>query len=170
MVVLLAAEHRDDVVSTSLYYEVNVEGARNVVQVMREHDIRRLIFTSTVAVYGLNRESPKETDEVNPFGDYGQSKWEAEEVLRGWWQDAPDERELVIVRPCVVFGEKNRGNVYNLLKQIHSGHFLMIGSWAELQVHGLRWKCGGVPQAPARSSKSRVSALQLCRQTRFQHE
>ena len=62
MVVLLAAEHRDDVVPTSLYYEVNVEGARNVVQVMREHDIRRLIFTSTVAVYGLNRESPQETD------------------------------------------------------------------------------------------------------------
>ena len=127
VVVLLAAEHRDDVVPTSLYYEVNVEGARNVVQVMREHDIRRLIFTSTVAVYGLNRESPKETDEVNPFGDYGQSKWQAEEVLRGWWQEAPDERELVILRPCVVFGEKNRGNVYNLLKQIHSGRFLMIG-------------------------------------------
>ena len=58
---LLAAEHRDDVAPASLYYEVNVE-ARNVVQVMREHDTRRLIFTSTVAVYGLNRESPKETD------------------------------------------------------------------------------------------------------------
>ena len=50
VVVLLAAEHRDDVEPVSLYYEVNVEGARNVVQVMREHDIRRLIFTSTVAV------------------------------------------------------------------------------------------------------------------------
>ena len=128
VVVLLAAEHRDDVVPTSLYYEVNVEGAKNIVKVMEEHDVRRLLFTSTVAVYGLNRESPKEDDRVAPFGDYGQSKWEAEEVLRGWWQDAPDERELVIVRPCVVFGEKNRGNVYNLLKQIHSGRFLMIGS------------------------------------------
>ena len=44
----------------------------------------------------------------------------------GWWQEAPDERELVIVRPCGLWG-KNRGNVYNLLKQIHSGNFLMIG-------------------------------------------
>ena len=127
-VVLLAAEHRDDVSPISLYYEVNVDGARNVAEAMRGHDIRRLIFTSTVAVYGLNRSRPQEADAVNPFGHYGQSKWEAEEVLRAWWQEAPEERELVIVRPCVVFGEGNRGNVYNLLQQIASGRFLMIGS------------------------------------------
>ena len=127
-VILLAAEHRDDVSPISLYYEVNVDGARNVVEAMRKHDVRRLIFTSTVAVYGLNRSRPQESDAVNPFGDYGQSKWQAEEVLRAWWQEAPAERELVIVRPCVVFGENNRGNVYNLLRQIASGRFLMIGS------------------------------------------
>ena len=37
-------------------------------------------------------------------------------------------RSLIIVRPTVVFGEGNRGNVYNLLNQIHSGAFLMIGN------------------------------------------
>src|SRR5450830_628939 len=37
-----------------------------------------------------------------------------------------DERTLVIIRPTVVFGEQNRGNVYNLLRQIASGHFMMI--------------------------------------------
>ena len=128
VVVLLAAEHRDDVSPISLYDEVNVNGARNVVEALRKHGVQRLIFTSTVAVYGLNRNRPHETDGVNPFGHYGQSKWQAEEVLRAWWQEAPDERELVIVRPCVVFGKSNRGNVYNLLQQIASGRFLMIGS------------------------------------------
>ena len=128
VVVLLAAEHRDDVSPISLYDEVNVNGARNVVEALRKHGVQRLIFTSTVAVYGLNRNRPHETDAVNPFGHYGQSKWQAEEVLRAWWQEAPDERELVIVRPCVVFGKSNRGNVYNLLQQIASGRFLMIGS------------------------------------------
>ena len=34
---------------------------------------------------------------------------------------------MTIIRPTVIFGEKNRGNVYNLLKQIASGKFLMIG-------------------------------------------
>ena len=127
-VVLLATENRDDVSPTSLYYEVNVDRARNVVEAMRKHEVRRLIFTSTVSVYGLNRSQPQESDTVNPFGHYGQSEWQAEEVLRAWWQEAPEERELVIVRPCVVFGENNRGNVFNLLRQIASGRFLMIGS------------------------------------------
>lgn len=81
-VVLLAAENRDDVSPTSLYYEVNVDGSRNVVEAMRKHEVRRLIFTSTVSVYGLNRSQPQESDTVNPFGHYGQSKWQAEEVLQ----------------------------------------------------------------------------------------
>lgn len=34
----------------------------------------------------------------------------------------------MIIRPTVVFGEQNRGNVYNLLRQIASGRFVMVGS------------------------------------------
>lgn len=41
-----------------------------------------------------------------------------EEVLREWFNKAPQENSLTIIRPTVIFGERNRGNVYNLLKQI----------------------------------------------------
>ena len=44
-----------------------------------------------------------------------------------WYNRTPDA-DVTILRPTVVFGEANRGNVYNLLKQISSGKFLMIGS------------------------------------------
>ena len=44
-VILLAAEHRDDVFPTSLYYDVNVEGTRNVLKAMDVHKIKNLIFT-----------------------------------------------------------------------------------------------------------------------------
>lgn len=37
------------------------------------------------------------------------------------------DQSLVIVRPTVVFGEGNRGNVYNLLRQISTGKFTMVG-------------------------------------------
>lgn len=126
-VVLLAAEHRDDVAPTSLYYDVNVAGTRNVLEVMTQKGIKNVIFTSSVAVYGLNKQDPSEDHPADPFNHYGKSKWEAEEVLREWYNQAPESRTLVIIRPTVVFGPGNRGNVYNLLKQIASGKFMMIG-------------------------------------------
>lgn len=126
-VVLLAAEHRDDVSPTSLYYDVNVQGTRNVLNAMDKNNVKNIIFTSSVAVYGLNKVNPDEKHPHDPFNHYGKSKWQAEEVLRDWFNKAPEERSLTIVRPTVIFGERNRGNVYNLLKQIAGGRFAMVG-------------------------------------------
>ena len=122
----LAAEHRDDVTPRSLYHEVNVQGARNICEVAREQDVTSIIFTSTVAVYGFAPVGTDESGQINPFNDYGRTKLEAEKVFRAW-ADADPARSLVIVRPSVVFGEGNRGNVYNLARQVASGRFLMVG-------------------------------------------
>lgn len=125
VVVNLAAVHRDDVRDKSEYQQTNVDGAENVANVCTEKGIRKIVFTSTVAVYGF---APPGTDEdgvINPFNEYGRTKFEAEEKLRSW-QDASDN-SLLIVRPTVIFGEGNRGNVYHLLNQIASGKFLMVG-------------------------------------------
>jgi nucleoside-diphosphate-sugar epimerase len=48
-------------------------------------------------------------------------------VYKAWQEKDPENRKLVIVRLTVVFGEQNRGNVYNLFRQIASGKFMMIG-------------------------------------------
>ncbi len=127
-VVLLAAEHRDDVSPTSLYYDVNVEGTKNVLEAMDKNGVKNIIFTSSVAVYGLNKKNPTEEHPVDPFNHYGKSKWQAEELLREWFNKEPENRSLTIIRPTVIFGERNRGNVFNLLKQIASGKFLMVGA------------------------------------------
>ena len=126
LVILLAAEHRDDVSPVSLYYDVNVKGAENTLIAMEQNRISRLIFTSSVAVYGLNKSHPNEDTPVDPFNDYGKSKWEAECVFQNWSNTHPDWN-IQIIRPTVLFGEENRGNVYNLLRQIASGKFMMIG-------------------------------------------
>ena len=123
----LAAEHRDDVRPKSLYDEVNVEGARNICVVAREKNIKKIIFTSSVAVYGFAPLGTDESGVINPFNDYGRTKYEAELIFIEWQKEDPSNRTLVIVRPTVAFGEQNRGNVYNLLKQIASGRFVMIG-------------------------------------------
>jgi nucleoside-diphosphate-sugar epimerase len=126
-VVLLAAEHRDDVDPVSLYYEVNVEGTINVLEAMDKAGIKNIIFTSSVAIYGLNKSNPDENHPEDPFNHYGKSKWKAELAIQKWYKNNPDNKSVTILRPTVIFGERNRGNVYNLLKQISSGRFMMIG-------------------------------------------
>ena len=127
-VLLLAAEHRDDVQPRSLYYDVNVTGTKHVLDEMSRCGLTKIIFTSSVAVYGLNKKNPNESSQVDPFNDYGKSKYEAEKILREWQSQKPKERSVTIIRPTVIFGEKNRGNVYNLIKQISIGNFIMIGN------------------------------------------
>jgi len=113
-----------------------------------------LIFTSTVAVYGLNPNvakvgglqsqgakgesvvnllrtpgnagTPDEDSPVKPFNDYGKSKFKAETIFSKW-ADSDHTHCLITVRPTVIFGEKNRGNVYNLLNQLASGKFIKVG-------------------------------------------
>ena len=126
VVVLLAAQHRDDVSPVSLYYDTNVGGMERTLAAMEKNGVKRIVFFSSVAVYGLNKKNPNEEHPADPFNHYGKSKWQAEEVLQRWYESHPDWN-INIIRPTVIFGERNRGNVYNLLKQIASGKFLMVG-------------------------------------------
>ena len=127
-VVNLAAVHRDDIADLEEYYSTNVDGARVLCEVCEEKGIKKIVFTSSVAVYGFGAPGTGEDGAINPFNEYGRTKALAEEVYKEWREKDPENRSLIIVRPTVVFGEGNRGNVYNLLNQINSGAFAMIGN------------------------------------------
>lgn len=122
----LAAEHRDDVRPISRYHETNVEGAHQVCQAAIEAGIQKLIFTSSVAVYGFQPFPVDESGPFEPFNPYGETKLLAEGIYKAWAEEDLS-RSLIIIRPTVVFGEGNRGNVYNLLRQIATGRFMMVG-------------------------------------------
>jgi nucleoside-diphosphate-sugar epimerase len=128
VVVNLAAVHRDDVTDPDEYYSTNVEGARLLCEACEAKGINKIVFTSSVAVYGFAPPGTGEEGVVDPFNEYGRTKALAEDVYREWREKDPENRSLIIVRPTVVFGEGNRGNVYNLLNQINSGAFAMIGN------------------------------------------
>ncbi|WP_174888350.1 NAD-dependent epimerase/dehydratase family protein [Candidatus Williamhamiltonella defendens] len=126
MIINLSAEHQDNVEPKSLYYDVNVQGAKNLCDAAERLNIQHMVFTSSVAVYGFVENETGEDGAYHPFNDYGKSKLAAEQVYDEWV--AKDlNRTLVTVRPTVVFGENNRGNVYNLFKQIALGRFVMVG-------------------------------------------
>lgn len=124
-VINLAAEHKDNISPKSRYYSTNVDGQKNLCEAMDATGCKHLIFTSSVAVYGFVTEDTGENGKIKPFHEYGDSKYKAELAAEAWLNE---DKHLAVIRPTVVFGEGNRGNVYNLLKQIATGRFLMIGS------------------------------------------
>jgi len=127
VIINLAAEHRDDVTPRSLYDEVNVQGAKNVCAAARANNVNKIVFTSSVAVYGFAQPETDEGGKIAPFNDYGRTKWEAEKIYRAWQDEDKKNRMLVIIRPTVIFGERNRGNVYNLFRQVAKNRFVMVG-------------------------------------------
>lgn len=126
VVVLLAAVHRDNVSDKQEYYQTNVKGAENVLKACVKKNVSQIIFTSSVAVYGFASPGIDEQGEINPFNDYGKSKFFAENVISDFVNTG--DRSVVIVRPTVIFGEGNRGNVHNLFQQIALRRFVMIGN------------------------------------------
>ncbi len=126
-IVNLAAAHRDDVRPLSLYTTTNVEGAEHVCKIASELNIHHIVFTSSVAVYGFPKWEYDEEAPKHPFNEYGRTKLLAEAVYEKWQKESPDNK-LHVVRPTVIFGEGNRGNVYNLFNQLASGRFLMVGN------------------------------------------
>ena len=128
IIINLAAVHRDDVKPISKYDEVNIDGAKNICKVARKKDINTIIFTSSVAVYGFAKPNTDENGDINYFNDYGRTKYFAEKEYIKWFNESPELRNLIIIRPTVIFGKGNRGNVFNLLNQIASRRFIMFGN------------------------------------------
>lgn len=126
-IVNLAASHRDDVRPLSLYTRNNVEGAEHVCKIATEIGIRHIVFTSSVAVYGFPEYAYAEDAPQHPFNEYGRTKGLAEKVYEKW-QQSNSKNTLHVIRPTVIFGEGNRGNIYNLLHQLATRRFIMIGN------------------------------------------
>jgi GlcNAc-P-P-Und epimerase len=125
----LAALYRDDVRPRELYYQVNVDGTRNIARAAAENGVPAIVFTSSFSVYGLDDAGKSEEGALSPVNDYGRSKMAAEEILLEW-QRLDQSRSLQMIRPSVIFGEGNRGNVWTLLNEIANGRFALLGRGA----------------------------------------
>lgn len=72
----------ESVSSPELYSQVNTDGTRVLLEVMKEAQVRNIIFSSTAAVYGDSKIQPiTESSEINPVNPYGKSKIEAERLI-----------------------------------------------------------------------------------------
>src|SRR5437660_5764605 len=70
------------------YYHNNVIAGLNLLDAMRDCDVRRFVFSSTAAVYGEPEKQPiEEIDPTNPTNPYGETKLAFERAL-AWYEDA----------------------------------------------------------------------------------
>ena len=69
------------------YYMNNLNGAQTILDAMRRHGVKHIVFSSTAAVYGEPEKQPiEETDRTEPTNPYGESKLAIEKLLK--WCDA----------------------------------------------------------------------------------
>ena len=123
-----AAVHREPGHADHEYFETNLLGAENVCQWAREIDCARMIFTSSIAPYGPTEEEKDETSLPVPITAYGASKLAAEKIHEIWQAEDRENRRLVIVRPGVVFGAGEGGNVTRLIKATLNRYFFYLGN------------------------------------------
>lgn len=125
-VINLAAKHHDFGITRAEYFETNEGGTRTLTDAMDATGVGKLLFYSSVAVYGTSEDESSEEDEPTPSNNYGASKLAAEQVIQQW-AGRGGERSAVIFRPCLIFGEGNFANMYSLIRQIDRGRFFHFG-------------------------------------------
>ncbi len=126
MVINLAAKHHDFGVSREDFFLINENGTQVMLDVMAELKIKKLVFYSSVAVYGDVENFSHEGMGEHPSNDYGQSKLAGEALIKQW-AAKDSKREVLIVRPVVVFGPHNFANMFRLIDSIFHKRFILVG-------------------------------------------
>lgn len=119
-----AAVHREPGHEYTEYFDTNLPGAININEFARKIGLKNIFFTSSIAPYGKSLHERTEACNLYPETAYGISKALAEEIHKTWLAE-DKSRRLVIVRPSVIFGPKDPGNVYRMIKALKKGTFIL---------------------------------------------
>lgn len=127
LVVNLAAVHREPGHQPHEYFATNLLGAEHVCAWAEAVDCPQIIFTSSIAPYGPTEDGKDENALPVPVTPYGASKLAAEKIHLAW-QRGGAHRRLLIVRPGVVFGPGEGGNLTRLIRAVLGRYFIYMGN------------------------------------------
>lgn len=123
-----AAVHREPGHENHEYFSTNLLGAQNVCEWAHNIDCNLILFTSSISPYGVSESIKDESTLPIPVTAYGASKLVAEKIHQIWQAAVIDSRYLIIVRPGVVFGPGEGGNVSRLIKAVIHRYFFYMGN------------------------------------------
>jgi UDP-glucose 4-epimerase len=102
---------------------VTVEGTRAVLDAARAAGVGRIVFASSLAVYGPGNGTPRdESDPCEPTTAYGRAKLEAERLVLSWAEQTGGR--AIVLRPAMVYGPGCKGNLPRLMRAIDRGWML----------------------------------------------
>ncbi|HTH48840.1 MAG TPA: NAD(P)-dependent oxidoreductase [Candidatus Limnocylindria bacterium] len=130
-----AAVHREPGHERLEYFETNLPGARQAIEYAEAVGCSRMLFTSSIAVYGPTSGPTDEQSPTTPTSAYGISKLTAEWMQRTW-QAASPGRRLLICRPGVIYGPNDPGNILRMVRAVKKGYFFFPGSRNLLKSYG----------------------------------
>jgi UDP-glucose 4-epimerase len=121
------------------YFDNNTAGMVALLEEMRDHDVKRIIFSSTAATYGVPEKSPiEETDRQDPINPYGESKLMMEKIIK--WADQAYGIKFVALRYFNVAGAYPDGSIgEDHGPETHLTPIILqvaLGKRAQLQIFG----------------------------------
>ncbi len=122
----LAAAFRKLNVPDSYYYDVNVNGTRNVLEAAEACNVKRVVYCSTQGVHGHVTQPPgNENSPIAPADYYQQTKYEGEEVTQEFIKKGLN---CIILRPTAIYGPGDPERFFMIFKRVKKGMFPMFGS------------------------------------------
>jgi nucleoside-diphosphate-sugar epimerase len=115
------------------FHWVNVRGVADWLDWCDRCGVTRFVYVSSIKA--VNPASTGATDEgASGPGDtlYGASKWQAEQAVAEWVEKSRSRRALVL-RPAVMYGPGNAGNLGAMVSQIGRGRFVLVGKNANIK-------------------------------------
>jgi UDP-glucose 4-epimerase len=108
------------------YHKINVGGSQIVATEAVKAGVRRLVYFSTVKVYGIHQYPPvTEQQPCAPRTMYARTKFEGEQAVH-----ATSDLETVVLRLSAVYGPQLRGAWRRLVEAIRRGWFIPVGNLA----------------------------------------
>ncbi len=130
-----AAIHREPGHDYREYFDTNIPGAENINEFALKTGVKNMLFTSSIAPYGKSLHERTENSELYPETAYGISKALAEKIHQSWLSE-DKSRRLIIVRPSVIFGPKDPGNVYRMINSLKKGTFVLPNGGKVIKAYG----------------------------------
>ncbi|MGL5082085.1 MAG: NAD-dependent epimerase/dehydratase family protein [Microcoleaceae cyanobacterium] len=121
----LAAAFRQVSLPESVYWNVNVEGTRYLLEAALNHGVQKFVYCSTCGVHGNVKEFPAdETAPIAPADYYQYTKHEGEKVIPEYVEKG---LKVVTLRPAAIYGPGDPERFSILFKRVKGGRFLMFG-------------------------------------------